>query len=102
MDRPENPMLDQLMYRANIRRPLQNKRLLPMALVLLPGLFYIAPAYAYLDPGSGSIILQSLLAGIATAAALVSMSWQRLKVFFLSLFSTKKLTDSSSESGADK
>lgn len=102
MHRSENPMLDQLIYRANIRKPLKNKRLLRMALVLLPGLFYIAPAYAYLDPGTGSIILQSLLAGIATAAALGGMYWQRLKAFFSSLFSTRKSTDSNPEAGDDK
>jgi hypothetical protein len=102
MESSENPMLDQLIGRAHIRKPLQIKRLLPLALVLFPGLFYIAPAYAYLDPGSGSIILQSLLAGIATAAALVSLSWQRLKAFLLSLFSTRKLTGPDSEAGVDK
>ena len=102
MERSENSMLDQLTRKVNIWKPRPIKRLLPLALVLFPSLFYVAPVYAYLDPGSGSIILQSLLAGIATAAALVSMSWQRLKAFFLSLFSTKKLTDSDSEVGADK
>ena len=90
-----------MICRENMRKPLQIRRLLRLVLVLLPGLFYIAPAYAYLDPGSGSIILQGLLAGIATAAALVSMSWQRLKAFFLSLFS-RILTDSKSKTGADK
>ena len=73
-----------------------------MTLVLLLGLLYIAPAHAYLDPGTGSIILQSMLAGIATAAALGSIFWQRLKAFFSSLFSTRKSVDSNSEAGTDK
>ena len=30
---------------------------------------YASPAHAYLDPGTGSIILQGLLAGIAAAMA---------------------------------
>lgn len=41
-----------------------------------------SPAYAYLDPGTGSIILQGLLAGIAVAAGFVRMYWQRFKALF--------------------
>ncbi len=102
MNRSVNPVLDQLACTANIRKRQHNKRLPIIALVLLPGLFYITPAYAYLDPGTGSILLQSLLAGIATAAAVGSMFWQRLKDFFASLFSPRKSTDSSPETAADK
>lgn len=39
-------------------------------------------AYAYLDPGTGSILLQSLLAGIAVAIGVVRMYWYRVKSFF--------------------
>jgi hypothetical protein len=39
-------------------------------------------AHAYLDPGTGSILVQSLLAGIAGAAAVLSLYWQRIKAFF--------------------
>lgn len=39
-------------------------------------------AHAYLDPGTGSILVQSLLAGIAGAVAVVSLYWHRLKTFF--------------------
>jgi len=73
-----------------------------MLLVLLPCLFYITPAHAYLDPGAGSILLQSLLASIATAAALGGIFWQRLKAFFSSLFPTRKSTDSNPEATTDK
>lgn len=60
--------------------------------------FYASPAYAYLDPGTGSIILQGLLAGIAAAMAAGGLYWARLKTFFSSLFSSnKKLTDSNPE-----
>lgn len=40
-----------------------------------------APSYAYLDPGTGSIILQSILAGIAVAMGLLRLYWYRLKTF---------------------
>jgi Na+/proline symporter len=46
---------------------------------------FSAAAHAYLDPGTGSILVQSLLAGIAGAAAVVSLYWQRVKAFFVNL-----------------
>ena len=52
-------------------------------LVVLLGNFIIAaPSHAYLDPGTGSIILQSLLASIAVAFGLVRHYWFQLKSFF--------------------
>ena len=41
-----------------------------------------APSFAYLDPGTGSIILQSILAGIAVAMGVLRLYWYRLKAFF--------------------
>ena len=46
---------------------------------------YAAPSYAYLDPGTGSIILQSILAGIAVAAGFLRLYWHRFKSFLSSL-----------------
>ncbi len=63
----------------------------------LAGIFYMSPAYAYLDPGTGSIILQGLLASIATAVAVTGMYWQRIKSFLSSRFSSKKSTDPNPE-----
>ena len=36
---------------------------------------------AYIDPGSGSMILQLLLGGLAAAAVFLRMFWHRLLVF---------------------
>ena len=36
-------------------------------------------AFAYLDPGTGSIILQSLIAGVIGSMAFARMYWTRLK-----------------------
>lgn len=41
------------------------------------------PAYAYLDPGTGSVLLQGLLAGIAGGMAILKLYWRRLKAFCL-------------------
>lgn len=45
----------------------------------------VEPSYAYLDPGTGSIILQSLLAGIAVAFGMLRLYWHRLKTFLSGL-----------------
>ncbi|WP_372841386.1 hypothetical protein [Phaeovulum sp.] len=39
-------------------------------------------AHAYLDPGTASIILQSLIGGTVAAGAAVSLFWQRIKSFW--------------------
>jgi glycerol uptake facilitator-like aquaporin len=39
----------------------------------------ISKAHAYLDPGTGSIILQAILGFIAAAAATVSIYWEKFK-----------------------
>jgi hypothetical protein len=45
-------------------------------------LFTVQEAYAYLDPGTGSMILQGIIAGVATVAVLGRLYWQRLLKFF--------------------
>lgn len=44
------------------------------------------PAYAYLDPGTGSVILQMLIAGVIGALFTIKMYWYRLKHFVTNLF----------------
>lgn len=38
--------------------------------------------HAYLDPGTGSILIQGLIAGIAAAALIVKTYWYRIKSLF--------------------
>ena len=47
-------------------------------------------AYAYLDPGSGSMILQAILGFIAAALATVSYYWEKVKTFLSKLLRKKK------------
>lgn len=42
------------------------------------------PAHAYLDAGTGSMVLQLLLGGIAGLAVIVKLSWHRLTGRFTS------------------
>ena len=46
--------------------------------------------FAYLDPGSGSIILQAILAALATAGATITFYWRKIKIYFKNIFSKKK------------
>jgi hypothetical protein len=51
--------------------------LAPLAVVL-----QTTSAHAYLDPGTGSMLLQGLLGGIAGGAVIVKIYWARIKSFF--------------------
>jgi hypothetical protein len=41
-----------------------------------------APAWAYIDPGTGSMLVQSLLAIIAVALVAGRSAWEKVKSFF--------------------
>ena len=56
----------------------------------------ITPAYAYLDPGSGSIILQAILGFIAATVATMSFYWNKVKLFLRKIFK-KENKDKNSE-----
>lgn len=43
---------------------------------------YPSTAFAYLDPGTGSIILQVLIGAIAAIVATTKLYWQKLLNFF--------------------
>ena len=52
------------------------------ALVLVTGLALAPNAFAYLDPGTGSIIIQGLIAGIAMIGVTARMYWHKLQSMF--------------------
>lgn len=54
--------------------------------ILLLGLVFSSSAFAYLDPGAGSFILQMLIAGILGALFTIKMYWYKLKMFVAKLF----------------
>lgn len=39
-----------------------------------------APAYAYLDGGTGSVLLQTLFAGVAGITAIMRLYWYKVKL----------------------
>jgi hypothetical protein len=47
-------------------------------------------AEAYLDPGSGSYVLQLLIAGFLSTLYFIKTYWNRIKVFISKIFSKPK------------
>lgn len=47
-------------------------------------------ALAYLDPGSGSYMLQFLVAGLVGALFMVKVYWAKISAFFLGLVTPKR------------
>lgn len=45
---------------------------------------FVLPAHAYLDPGTGSMVLQAIIGAIAVSGAAVSVYWNKLKALFTS------------------
>ena len=54
----------------------------------LKGLFLLIaqPTYAYLDPGSGSFILQIVLGVVLGGLFTIKVYWQKVKTFFIKIF----------------
>ena len=67
-----------------------------LAFVACMALALPSPANAYLDPASGSIVLQAILGGVAGIALLVKLYWHRL----LLLLGVRKPEHDSSEPSA--
>lgn len=65
-------------------------------LLLLFAIGIDRPAYAYLDPGTGSMMLQLILGGVAGALVVANLYWQRIKAFF----GGKSIHDQSNETAS--
>ena len=50
----------------------------------------VTNAYAYLDPGTGSFILQAIIGFLAALSAGFLYYWTKVKNFFLKLFKKNK------------
>jgi len=55
----------------------------------LSSLFFSPNSYAYLDPGSGSYLLQIIIAALLSASFVIKAFWKRIILFFSGLFSKK-------------
>ena len=41
-----------------------------------------SPAYGYIDPGTGSLIIQGVIGAIAAVGVTLKLYWHKLKLFF--------------------
>ena len=53
-----------------------------LLLAMMLSLLVVAPAAAYLDPGSGSLIFQVVVGGAMAIALSVKIFWRRITTFF--------------------
>ena len=51
----------------------------PSGLIVLAVAGWPAPVLAYLDPGTGSMLLQVLLGGVAAAGVALKLYWHRIR-----------------------
>ncbi len=52
-------------------------------------LFFVKQAYAYIDPGTGSMLVQALLAVVAIVSVSIGIFWQRFRSFLSRIFDRK-------------
>ena len=60
-----------------------------IALLTAVSCLFPRSAHAYMDPGTGSYILQLVIAALLGVSFAVKMFWMRIKTFFISLVSRK-------------
>jgi hypothetical protein len=56
--------------------------MIKLKLIILIYFFFITNAYAYLDPGTGSILVSAIVAGLVTIKTYWKMIVQKVKKFF--------------------
>ena len=73
--------------------PSTPKTLLKLAALVTLGWGFALPAYGYIDPGTGSLLIQSIIGAIAAIGVTLKLYWHKIKVFFLA----KKPADPAAE-----
>ncbi len=53
----------------------------------------LGKTFAYVDPGTGSIILQAIVWFLAVSIAIVSFYWNKFKMFILKIFKKEKKSE---------
>jgi len=58
-------------------------------------LVLVKPTHAYLDPGSGSMLIQIIIGGFLGVGLFVKAYWQKISSFIQGLFSSKNAKEKS-------
>ena len=72
------------------------KRFVHPTTFIMPALLYLPfhqVVHAYIDPGTGSIVLQALIGAFAAALVAIGMFWKQIKAFVRNLFSRSKKSE---------
>ena len=59
-------------------------------ILVLYFLFFYRNAYAYLNPGTGNLIMQVIVGVLIGGTVAIRMSWRKVRSFFAGLHSKKK------------
>lgn len=68
--------------------------------LLISALTFSAPAFAYLDPGSGSAIISAIIGFFVAVGMAIKTYWYKLKSFFIKTDTTQD--DAKQENTAEK
>ena len=58
--------------------------------IVTSSVLYPSSAFAYLDPGTGTIIMQAILAAITSTILFLSVFWLKVKRFLKNFFQKNK------------
>ena len=67
-------------------------------LIILSIITFPKYSYAYLDPGTGSIILQAIIGFIAAGITTISINWSKFKSLISRIFNKKEIEKDKSNS----
>ena len=71
-------------------------------LLIFLTLVFSSNAFAYIDPGAGSLLIQMLVAGVMGAIFTIKMYWFRLKSYIQKLMGKDVSSDDLSNTSDDK
>jgi hypothetical protein len=80
-----------LTRQGNSNTMLPNHRIRNLSALLL--IAVSSPAHAYIDPGTGSLIIQSIIGAIAAVGVTLKLYWHKLKVLVSKKKSIEKVQD---------
>lgn len=67
-------------------------------LTIILSVFVVQPAFAYIDPGSGSAIMSAIIGFFVAVGVLIKTFWYKIKSFLGLSKSSKPNTESSNDS----
>jgi hypothetical protein len=67
---------------------MKNATRLLVICIILSFNFLVFPKfmYAYIDPGTGSYVLQLIIAALISISLVIKISWTKIKTFLLKIF----------------